>query len=205
MRKILFVLLLLISNVSAYDLVYGVFNLNTLQPIDNATIEIYNVTGVLYNNTITDNGYAIINIKNETGLYNNILRKVDYYSYTASTTIDSDETFIYYMTPISMDGLVKLTPNSIALSNTDLDVFFKDNMRLKKRYKINDTIILSTNHNYLIRPKVDIINFNTNPSLFEKNGFIILGLIMGLMVISFVLAFFVALIAIIYKTLKGRK
>ena len=172
MKKLL--LLLLLTGCTAaqtYQIEYGVFDFNTLNPLANATIIIYNNLSIQVNNTQTDaTGYARTQV-NDSMLYTYVTSKIGYSYDLSSSTIDDNITILIYLTPSSTAGIVKLIGADMTIAgNHRLSIFYTENNRLHGSYYTNDTLTLIVNRNYTIKPHLKKWDVISSPDNIKEVG-----------------------------------
>lgn len=193
MRYISFIVLLfLISNISAFTVDIQTIDINNKQNIPNVLIKIYNPTGNILNSSSTNtNGLASLSI-NETLL--NYTYTYNVLGYHIENDLVKNDTLIIYkaMYPISDDGLIQLNFGD-KIFNTDREfcIYYRSNNRLDGCYRLNDTISLLVNQEYIIIPKTtftdSLTSFKNIKNNFSSNAFL---LIMIISITVFTLAIF---------------
>lgn len=201
MNKIFYILFILLTAqgyVCAANVEYRIYNFNTLQPVYQANVSLYNGT---YISQTTDN-YGIAEISATTGYYNVTVYKAGYTSYNSiDHNISNDETNSVSLVQLSTEGIIKLTINDLTFSTHKICLYYS-NGRIDQCYSGNDTIItIHNNMNYTIVPDVNKMDLINNPD----NYWLYLPTILGILG---VLVFIIAIIAVIigaYHILRGKK
>jgi len=172
MKKILTLLLFIgVACAQMHNVEYGVFDFNTLQPIDNATVIVYNNQSIQVNETTTDaNGYGRTQVNN-TLIFTYITSKIGYSDDLSSSTIDDNETILIYLTPSSTSGIVRLIGADMTIAgNHRISIFYEENNRLHGSYYTNDTLTLIVNRNYTIKPHLKKWDVVSSPDNIKEAG-----------------------------------
>lgn len=172
MKKLFILLILLCPLASAYDLTFALKDFNTKAPLAGVNISIYHNDVIPPNRhfyLITDsNGLAWETGDDGEHWYN--FTKIGYYSLiNGFVNVTADTNVIYYMTPISEDGIIRIRFNDLTLGNKrEFCVFYSENNRLEGCYKMNETVQLLVNKAYVIKPLKDKTDILASPSTFSS-------------------------------------
>jgi len=172
MKKILTLLFLMnCACAQMHNVEYGVFDFNTLNPIENATVTVYNNQSVQVNQTNTDAaGYGRTQVNN-TLIYTYITSKIGYSDDLSSSTIDDNVTILLYLTPSSTSGIVRLIGADMTIAgNHRISLFYQENNRLHGSYYTNDTLTLIVNRNYTIKPHLKKWDVISSPDNIKEAG-----------------------------------
>lgn len=155
MIKKIMLLMLLATCANAYTISYLMKDINTKVPIQGVKIELVNNTGIetVYNFTNT-NGLVQFDAE---GSKNYSYTMIGYFSNTGTQTFTTDTNIIYYMTPISENGIVRINFfewDALSMSDRSYCIYYKENNRLDGCYHTNDTIQLIVNKEYIIKPQI---------------------------------------------------
>lgn len=167
MKKIIIMLMLLAGFVNSYTLTFETYNLNNKVPLNNATIVLTNGTDTQTQYTNL-NGNTVYTINPVNHQYN--ITKPGYYPIlnTAITTMTDDIYEIHYLTPISQDGIVRIRFNDLTFAtDREFAIFYGENNRLEGVYKLNETIQLIVNKEYIIKPMKDKTDILGSPKTFS--------------------------------------
>jgi len=195
---IIFLLVCLVSGyVCAVNVEYRIYNFNTLQPIYQANVSLYNGT---YITQQTDN-YGLAELSATTGYYNVTVYKSGYTTYNSyDKNITGDESNSVSLVQLSTEGIIKLSINDLTFSTHKICVYY-DNGRLDNCYDTNDTIIIHNNINYTIIPNVNKVDLLSNPDSY----WLYLPSLMGFIgVLLFIVTVIVVLVTS-YHILRGKK
>lgn len=187
---LLFVLLCLTLNATAFQIDIQVIDINNKANLENVKITVTNPGGNILNTSLTDSDGLVSLLVNETHTdYNYTYSKLGYH---AETNIVNNLTTIIYesLYPISDDGIISINFGD-RLFNEDRQfcIYYKSNNRLDGCYKLNDTVTLLVNQEYIIIPKTTITDsltsFENIKNNFSNNAFlIIMAIIIVILIIS---------------------
>jgi hypothetical protein len=164
MKYAILTLMLLTGFACAYDVTFLVNDFNTQQPIMGANITINDASTYI----ITDESGLALKDGLSGDTYYNISRLGYYPLIDGLAEVTEDTSIVYYMTPISDDGIVRIRIFDDNPVHHKV-CFFYDNGRLQDCYNTgNTTIKLIVNHNYEMIPETGFIdNMNTPESLYN--------------------------------------
>jgi hypothetical protein len=185
-------LMCLISNVEAQDIIFIIKDFNSRALVDNASITMnstvfYSVNGLKsfdigYNNsnyTVSKNDYFT-----ENGIVNNIFCE--------------SNVCPVFLRPISQTGLIYVKFRDNSVLKHEICLFYRENNRLAGCFKENDTITLLNNHDYILIPQTGFTdNFNSLGSL--KKG------LPNITAIILPILFACFLFFILYAVLRGKR
>lgn len=154
--KKLIILFLLIGLVDAYNVEYRITDFNTLQPIQNVNLTLYN-DSVSYSSLTDSSGLVNYDI-NQSNYFNVMAYRIGYMSYNSVFNL-SNASLIYQdnilLNMFSQSGIIKIVVNDLTFT-THKSCFYFDNGRLEGCYNYNDTIILHANSNYTWVPIISM-------------------------------------------------
>lgn len=155
---------------SAFQVDIQVIDINTKNNLETVLLSVTNPGGnVLNSSSSNSNGLLSLLINETHQAYNYSYSKLGYHS---ETNIVSNSTLIIYesLFPISGDGIVKLNFGDRLFNPDRQFCIYLDNGRLDGCYKLNDTVTLLVNQNYIVIPKT---TFTDTVTSFEniKNNF----------------------------------
>jgi len=159
MVKKIIILMMLIGCVNAYTSVYEIRNINGMSPIPGATVYFENETQYLTQNVTGADGLTQLFVEDRIQVINRTISALGYFSNLASSTISADETNLIFLTPVSTDGIVRFRITDFIAQDREYSVFFAENDRLQGSYRENDTLQVLVNREYIIRPKLQKIDF----------------------------------------------
>jgi len=162
-----FLLAGIIESVEAETLVtYGVFDINTLNAVDGATVNLENASLNTISNTTESNGYADIH-SDETD-FNLTIVNPGYVLYEDIISVTTVENKLYYITPISSTAIVKMRIRDQTLSEHEICIYYQENGRLHGCFHQNDTIQLLINKNYTITPLTEKTDMFLTPTAVKN-------------------------------------
>lgn len=162
---------------TALNLEVVVADYNTLNPLENATVKIYNSTD-LVNEDYTDlNG--IVNFSLVSDNYTIVTSMLSYDTDNRDTELDSDDSVLITMIPFSPTGIIRFRYSDltgIRISdwfgdNHEICIYFSANNRLQDCYVGNETIQLLQEQSYIIKIKPtrqDMLNAPDSLLIFTK-------------------------------------
>ena len=172
------ILILCIGTAVGYDIEYITLNYNTLNPVENANVTLWNIT--LEDSDLTDsNGHADLSLTTA-GTYQTIIIRSGYDIYEADLAVTTDSVNTVYLRPYSNEGIIRLTVVDLTLSNHEHCFYFSSNDRLHECFKLNDTVTLHNNINYTWIPKITKLDLISSPSGFQKYIYFFVPIIIGL-------------------------
>lgn len=197
MRRLLLLLLaqaILATPSSAYNMTWYVYDINTATAQSGATITAVNATAASIGTVTTDSlGYASLSLDPINPIQvNYTVTKIGYFQYqnTASVTnADIFHTVAFY--PATTDGIIRLRFDDMTLSVEQVCVFYKSNMRLQDCYYANETIQLSVNTAYLLRPRGNVRQLINSPSALGNYAWFYVGWLIQFTAFIAVLGFFI--------------
>jgi len=199
--KALIMLLALITTVQALTVEYGVYDINNRQPITGVTVTVYNNQTFELNQSNTNTDGLISLYLNETQTYHTVeISKIGYYnSRTNQTYITDPDVTLTHLIPISTEGLIRLRFTDLTLSEHEFCIYFAENNRLDECYKINETVTILTNHEYIITPKITKYDLISNPSNIKTYAPLFGTTIIGL---GFILAIIILFIGLLWRIIR---
>ena len=160
----------------------GVYDINNIQPIQNASVIITNSTHIINSSTTGVLGAVTLSASSPTNRYNISVSREGYFSGRFENETTADQTYLFYLAPISDDGIIKLVFVDKTFQDHELCIFFTENGRLKGCYRQNDTIKLTTNTEYDFIVKPSDIDLFTQPENIGSNIWLLIPIITGLIV-----------------------
>ena len=192
---------LLIGSVSAYNVQYGIFNYNTLQPIENANVTLSNSTYETSKLTPTD-GYVLFDLNETPENWNVNVWRSGFFTYTSTLNITNDTFETVYLDSSSTAGIIRLKMNDFTLSQHYVCLYFTSNGRLFGCYNSTDVITIHNNMNYTFNIMVNKIDLISSPTAIENYFWIYLGVIISIMIMVSILG---VLIITVYRLMKRGK
>jgi len=172
----LFVLFSITAN--ALNLQMVIVDYNTLNPVENATIKVYNGTTHIVNGSTDSNG--IFNFTNlESEVYTIITTANAYVGDNRNINLSTNDSLLIALLPISADGLIRFRYSDLTGirikdwfgGNHEICIYYANNDRLQDCYTGNETIQLLENQDYVVRIKPtrqDMINSPNNLLTFTR-------------------------------------
>jgi uncharacterized membrane protein YagU involved in acid resistance len=160
-------ILALIGYASAFEIQYLITDLNTRQPIENASIRIYNDT-FLASNTTDALGLSLL--YSDMPLQFETIRRTGYLSQNNSVSDAVDGQHLIYMIPISSTGLIRVRFRDFMGGERGYCVFYVENNRMLGCFGLNDTINLLVNKEYIIVPEIKLSDSITDLEGMEKTS-----------------------------------
>lgn len=192
MIREIFALILCAGMVSAYATTYNVRDYNTLQPIENVNITLYNDT--FMNWTLSDT-YGDGAIDADASDYLVRMSRSGYHTYDGYLNVTNDTFKQVYLNPSSTEGIIRISMSDLTLAGDHQSCFYFTNGRLQGCYSINDTVTLHTNMNYTWSPKVKPLDAISSSSSIAANAYRymgpVLGMAIGAMLLGLIVAIFV--------------
>jgi hypothetical protein len=153
--KYLIILMLLASSACAADIIWEIRDINTKQPIHNASI--YMEANIDEKTDVNGLAYADLD-----GEYTYSVSKIGYFTQTYTATYTQDTSISYFMTPISDNAIIRIRFMDDNPIKHEICVFYEENGRFDGCYKENETIKLIINKGYVFAPTEGFFdNFNT--------------------------------------------
>jgi hypothetical protein len=190
MEKKIILLLLLASYASDYSIQWGIYDFNTLNPLNNVTLSLNNISDS-YTVKTDIAGYAFDEIN--AGNLSVTASKTGYAPYDAFYNISGNVSAEYFMLPRSHQGIIRIKVVDMTLSEHE-NCFFFSNSRFVGCYKSNDTILLHTNMNYTWMPVLTKTDLIGSPATLDKYAWYYFGTIIGLVAIVFIIALMLLII-----------
>jgi len=191
--KIYFFLLLLIfapSLVSAYNMTFYVFDINTRVPLEAVEIYLGNETDLTTNTTTNAAGLAVHSFDNLPYYWFSAKTfKIGYGEKVVNFNISANSDSSLPLIPISNNGIVTIVFNDMTLKDHEICIYYEDNGRLDGCYLANETATLLVNKNYLIRPRGGFIDQVSTLKGAYGWGVFVLGTVLGGIVL-FILIYF---------------
>jgi len=164
----LMILLCFVSSVSAYDLTIYVRDYNTKAGIASANISLYEPAKIgpaeHYFRYTNDLGFVTI-YDESTEHYINITKN-GYFPDVSSNFVNvtNDTVSIFYLRPISTNGLVKImwTDDTVNMPSRRLCFFYAENGRMAGCIGKNETFWGINNHAYTVEPETNFYDFFTS-------------------------------------------
>ena len=192
----LILMLLMMHTISAFNVDYGVYDINTNIPLSSVNVSLYNQSNnIVQVSGLTNNeGLVSLSVTTQSNDYYIYARKIgyeDYYNLNYNITNETQDNL--YMRPFSTSGIIRIKVSDLTLSEHDYCVYFKDNNRLYDCFKLNDTLILHNNYEYIIRIRLNKLDMYSSPDMIsqslKRNVYIFIGicLIICLIVVFVVL------------------
>ena len=160
----------------------GVYDINNVQPIENSSVIISNSTHLINSSVTNRLGAVTLEASSPTDNYNITVSKEGYIGARFENETTDDQTYLFYLAPISDDGIIKLVYVDKTFQDHELCVFFNENGRLKGCYQQNDTIKLVTNTEYDFIVKPSDIDLFTQPENIGSNIWLIIPIATGLLI-----------------------
>ena len=192
--------LLMAGFASAFTLDFYVYNYNTLQPIENANITVYNSSYEF--STITDNqGFGTLS--SSTADYQYRVWRSGYAEYDSFLNVTNDTEKEIYLIPQSNSGIIRLrVVDMTVLGGHEYCLYFSSNNRLQGCYSLNDTLTIHNNMGYIWIPILQKTDLLGSPTGFGKYFWLYLENVLGYGV---VFAIILAVIFSIWRFIVKRK
>ena len=118
----------------------------------------------------TNENGVYITTNNELEHFYNLTKPGYFPSLNNYVNVTSDENIIYYMTPISEDGISRVRFNDLTGVDHEYCIYYAENDRLEGCYGLNgsETVQLIVNHEYLIKPKIELADGLTSIKNMDK-------------------------------------
>jgi len=189
------IMILIMGYASAENITYGVYDINTRNPIEAVEIKTYNNLSNLLNTSVTNaNGLLDLQLNESSTYYIIQYVKIGYFPYEKNNTYDPIDTDLEFLTPITQDGIIRIRFNDLTLTKHKFCLFFKENGRLDGCYLQNDTITILVNREYIIRPELETLDVFSSTENIKNYSYIYSGLIIGMGLLFSIVFIFVAII-----------
>lgn len=154
----------MINSANASTLTFLTKDINTKQPIALANISIYNDSDNFF---LSTDVYGLAHDNDLTGGHYYNITRPGYISMLDSVYVDlttEDSNIVYYMTPISTDGIVRViwTDDTINMPDRKMCIFYKENGRLDGCYYKNETMQLINNREFILEPQTNFWDYLTS-------------------------------------------
>lgn len=173
--------------VSAYNVEYELDNYNTLQPIEDVNVTIYN-NSLSFSDLTDVHGIVTLTI-NQSDVYSVIAYKSGYATYNGIINVSNIS--LYYQDTIflqqfSTAGIIRLTVVDLTFSEHRNCIYYS-NGRLDYCYPLNETITIHNNMNYTWMPILTKTDLLTTPKGISNYLFLYTGIILGSMILFIII------------------
>jgi len=171
MKKFI-ILFLLISSVSAFNVDFGVYDINTNIPIEGANVTIYNQSlNFLEVSGLTNaDGLVSLAVTTQSTDYYIYFSKIgyeDYFNFNYNISNETQDNI--YLRPFSTSGIIRITVTDLTFTNHQYCIYFKDNNRLYDCFHTNETLVLHNNYEYIMRIRLGKADIYSSPELNKKS------------------------------------
>lgn len=168
----LFLFCFLSISASAFNITYYVADINTMNPIFNASVIVKNSSDEKVIDTYTDiYGYSYNSVSTSDSFITYITKNG--YIPNSDNSVIIDDTYInFYLTPISSNGIVRMIYDDLTFNQHSICIFYQENNRLSGCYEPNSTIQFIINKGYRIVPRIyksDIISSPESIDYYSPN------------------------------------
>lgn len=162
---------------------------NTLQPIQNVNISIYNTTE---EHTTLSDQYGRGELSTSTGDWQFRAWRSSYATYDSVINVTNDSTREVFLYPQSTSGIIRLRFSDLTLNpfpqDRQLCIYFASNDRLVGCYFMNETVTIHTNMAYKFYPMITKTDIVTTPSGLANLLDMFLGNIFSVLVTLLIIA-----------------
>lgn len=186
---------------------FWVYDFNTLQPIYNATVNMYNSSLGNYTGQTNVAGHLIFDSEITSGNYNVTASEYSHITQSFMLEIINDSIVSYiYLIPVEPNGIVRLIyGGDLTFRDHDISVFYESNGRYAKTLKKNESNILLVHENYIFRTTIDEMEIFSSVNGIKKYGFTYNEMIMGISLLAVIIVFILIILIILWRVIRKKK